>query len=58
MDEKIVDDKVRELRLQVQVLRARVNGLEAVLFRGVVALGSAALVLGFRAVPVGDREGG
>lgn len=45
MDEKITD--VRELRLQVQVLRDRVTGLEAVLFRAVVALGSAAMVVGF-----------
>ncbi|MGB3441658.1 MAG: hypothetical protein WBA97_23180 [Actinophytocola sp.] len=47
MDEKIVDDKLKELRFQVQVLRGRVNGLEAILFRAVVAIGSAAMVLGF-----------
>lgn len=46
MDEKITED-MRDLRFQVQVLRARVTGLEAVLFRAVVAIGAAALVLGF-----------
>lgn len=45
MDEKVAE--VKELRLQLHALRDRVHRLEAGLFRAVVAIGSAALVLGF-----------
>jgi hypothetical protein len=41
------EDKVKELRLQVYALRDRVTRLEVGVFRAVVAVGSAALVLGY-----------
>jgi len=47
MDEKTAEDKLKELRLQMYALRDRVSRLEIGLFRAVVAIGSAALVLGF-----------
>jgi hypothetical protein len=37
---------VKELRLQMYALRSRVNRLEVAVFRAVVAVGSAAMVLG------------
>ena len=45
MDEKIAE--VKELRLQLYALRDRVHQLELGLFRAVVALGSAAMVVGW-----------
>jgi hypothetical protein len=45
MDETITE--VKELRRQLSVLRARVNQIEATLFRAVVVLGSAAMVVGW-----------
>lgn len=45
MDEKLAE--VKELRLQVYALRDRVNQLEIALFRAVVAVGAAAMVLGY-----------
>ncbi len=45
MDETITE--VKELRFQLYALRDRVNRLETGLFRAVVALGSAAMVLGW-----------
>jgi hypothetical protein len=45
MDEKIAE--VKELRLQLYALRDRVNRVETGQFRAVVALGSAAMVLGW-----------
>ena len=47
MDEKTTEDKVKELRLQVYALRGRVTRLEVAVFRAVVAIGSAAMVLGY-----------
>jgi hypothetical protein len=47
VDEKTADDKVKELRLQVYALRDRVNRLEVAVFRTVVAVGAAAMVLGY-----------
>ena len=47
MDEKTAEDKVKELRLQLQGLRDRVNRVEVGLFRAVAAAGVAAVVLGF-----------
>jgi hypothetical protein len=47
MDEKAAEDKVKELRLQMYALRHRVTRLEVALFRAVVAVGSAAMVLGY-----------
>lgn len=47
MDEKTAEDKVKELRLQVYALRGRVSRLEVIVFRAVVAVGSAAMVLGY-----------
>lgn len=47
MDDKTAEDKVKELRLQLQTLRNRVNRVEMGLFRAVAAIGVAAMVLGF-----------
>jgi hypothetical protein len=47
MDEKTAEDRIRELRLQMYALRARVKRLEIAAFRTVVAIGSAAMVLGY-----------
>ena len=47
MDEKTAEDKVKELRLQMYALRARVTRLEVALFRALVGIGAAALVLGY-----------
>jgi hypothetical protein len=47
MDEKTTEDKVKELRLQVYALRGRVTRLEVAVFRVMVAIGSAAMVLGY-----------
>jgi len=47
MDEKTAEDKVKELRLQLYALRDRVTRLEVAAFRAVVAVGSAAMVLGY-----------
>jgi hypothetical protein len=47
MDETTAEDKVKELRLQLNALRTRVTRMEAVLFRAVVAIGAGALVLGY-----------
>ncbi len=44
--EKTAEDK-QELRRQLQALRDRVNRLEIAVFRAVVAVGSAAMVLGY-----------
>jgi hypothetical protein len=46
MDET-AEDGFKELRLQLYGLRARVNRLEITAFRTVVAIGSAAMVLGY-----------
>ncbi|GAB1513626.1 hypothetical protein [Actinophytocola sp. KF-1] len=47
MDETTAEDEVRELRVQLRDLRERVHRVEKGLFRGVAALGVAAMVLGF-----------
>jgi len=47
MDEKTAENTVKELRLQVYALRDRVTRLEAAAFRAMVAVGSAAMLLGY-----------